>query len=55
MKLLESEEVLKSLKEKFDDEYKKLRKCRKSDATYDRINGFLDALDYVRNLILNEE
>lgn len=34
------------LKDRFDQEYKKLRKCKKAESTYDRINGLLDGLEF---------
>lgn len=45
---------LKDLKELFDIKYKGLRKCRKSDATYSQINGYLDALEKAINLVDEE-
>lgn len=35
------------LKNKFNREYKKLRNTRRRDESYERINGFLDGIEYV--------
>ena len=37
------------LKNKFNREYKKLRNTRRRDESYERINGFLDGIDFVIN------
>jgi uncharacterized membrane protein len=38
------------LKNKFNREYKKLRNTKRKDESYERINGFLDGVEYVINL-----
>jgi len=42
------------LQERFDIEYKKLRKCKKAVTTYDRINGLLDGLELGINIVDDE-
>ncbi len=37
------------LRNKFNREYKKLRNTRRRDESYERINGFLDGIEYVIN------
>jgi hypothetical protein len=37
------------LSNKFNREYRKLRKTRRSDESYERINGFLDGIEFVIN------
>ena len=53
--LTEGWQVFKDiLQKKFDLEYKKLRKCKKSDSTYSQINGFLDGLEFVQTVVENQ-
>ena len=41
--------IMKIVKPKFNMEYSKLRNCAKTEKTYNNINGYLDALEFVAN------
>jgi hypothetical protein len=45
---------IEKLQDIFDRKYKELRKCRKSDASYSVINGYLDGLEKAINLVDEE-
>lgn len=44
-------DFIELLNVRFDIQYKKLRKCKKAESTYDRINGELDGLEYAKNIV----
>ena len=42
--------LTKFLKNKFNRDYKKLRNTKRTNESYERINGFLDGIEYVIKL-----